>query len=88
MTAINQFKGRPISRLGSPTHLAEVTPDDGADLAQVAQIVYVATPGSLRVTTVGGETLTTPTLLPGWHPMEITRIHATGTTAAGLMVGW
>jgi hypothetical protein len=65
-----------------------VTPSDASDLASVTQWVYLATAGTLTVTTRGGETLTTPSMLAGWHLMELTRIHATGTTATGIMAGW
>ena len=87
MSARNQFSDRSQQRLGAPTHLALVVPSDGADLSDVSQMLYVESAGAVRVTTLGGEIITTPTLYPGWHPMEVTRIHASGTTATGLMVG-
>jgi hypothetical protein len=73
---------------GGPQHLALVTPSDTTDLDHVSQWVYLAASGTLRVTTRGGQTLTTPPLAAGWHLLELTRIHATGTTATGIMVGW
>lgn len=88
MTAKNIFSGRAPMRAGAPTHLALVTPSDSTDLSYISQLVYVGSAGTLHVTTVGGETLITPTLTQGWHPMELSRIHATGTTAGNLMVGW
>ncbi len=88
MPARNQFVDRSQQRIGSPTHLALVSPSDANDLGDVSQMLYVETAGTIRLTTVGGETLTTPVLYPGWHPMEVSRIFATGTTATGLMVGW
>ncbi len=88
MAAIDNFKSHARTPAGGPVHLAIVAPSDSQDLVTVAQWIYLATAGALRVTTSGGETLTTPVLLAGWHLMELRRIHATGTTATGIMVGW
>ncbi|WP_343078779.1 spike base protein, RCAP_Rcc01079 family [Ostreiculturibacter nitratireducens] len=88
MPAIDTYKTSARGPAGGPTHLALVTPSDSEDLAQVSQWVYLATDGTLKVTTRGGETLMTPVLVAGWHLMELTRIHATGTSATGIMVGW
>jgi hypothetical protein len=88
MPAIDSFKSNTRSRAGGPTHLALVTPSDTEDLPHVSQWVYLATAGSLGVTTRGGGTLVTPSLHAGWHLMELVRIHDTGTTATGIMVGW
>ena len=88
MAADDRFKFTSRGPAGGPLHLARVVPDDGTDLSHVSQWVYLETAGTLGVTTRGGETLVTPELHAGWHLMELTRIHATGTTAGGIMVGW
>jgi hypothetical protein len=88
MAATDRFKLTTRGPAGGPQHLALVTPSDTQDLANVSQWVYLATAGTLRVTTRGGETLTTPSMPAGWHLVELSRIHATGTTATGIMVGW
>lgn len=88
MAAINSYKHLAYARAGGPPNLALVTPDDATDLTHVSQWIYLGTAGTLQVTTLGGQTLTTPSLHAGWHLMELTRIHATGTTASGIMVGW
>lgn len=88
MSAVDSLHGRPYTRAGGPANLALVTPSDSADLGHVSQWVYIGVAGAIKVTTNGGQTLTTPTLAAGWHLMELTRIHATGTTASGIMVGW
>lgn len=67
---------------------ALVTPSDTVDLPAVPKGVYIATEGALRITMLSGTTLTTPTLHVGWHPLKVTRIFATGTTATGIMVAW
>ena len=88
MAAVDKFQGISHTRAGGPANLVLVTPSDSADLSNVSQWVYVGVGGALKVTTKGGQTLTTPTLAAGWHLMELTRIHASGTTASGIMVGW
>lgn len=88
MSAIDNYKSTTRGPAGGPIHLALVSPNDAQDLLHVSQWVYIATDGTLRVTTRGGESLVTPVMLAGWHLMELTRIHATGTTATGIMVGW
>ncbi len=88
MSAIDSFGSTSRGRAGGPSHLARVTPSDTADLSHVSQWVYLEAAGTLGVTTRGGAALTTPVLHAGWHLMELRRIHATGTTATGIMVGW
>lgn len=88
MTAHNPFKDRQASRAGGPTNLAQVVPDDTQDLPVVSQWLYVGNAGALTVTTVGGQTVTFPTIHAGWHLLELSRIHATSTTASDMVVGW
>lgn len=88
MTAVDPYKNLARTRAGGPSNLARVTPDDTQDLSHVSQWVFLETAGTLRVTTAKGQTVTTPVLPSGWHLMELSRIHATDTTATGLMVGW
>ena len=88
MTAKDPFRTQTRSRAGGPANLLAVTPDDVNDLPYVTQWLYLANAGQLQVTTSGGQTLTTPEMAAGWHPIELTRIFATGTTVTGIMVGW
>ncbi len=88
MPAVDSLNGFSYTRAGGPANLALVTPSDSTDLTHVSQWVYLSVAGVLKVSTKGGQTLTTPTLFAGWHLMELNRIHATGTTASGIMVGW
>lgn len=76
--------------LESPfTNGAAVTPDDGADVAQVSRGLLVGTSGAVRVTMEGGATLTIPALTAGViHPIRVTRVHATGTDATGVHIFW
>lgn len=70
-----------------PTRVANITPDNSEDLPFVASSVRVAVGGDLRVTTRGGDTETIPGLLDAeLLVIEVTRIHATGTTATGITI--
>lgn len=62
----------------------EITPDDGSDLAQVTVALNVATPGTVRVTTLDGS-ISDVSIHPGApFPIRVRRVWATGTTATGL----
>ena len=75
--------------LESPiVHAVGVVPNDEADLTQVTRAIHVGGAGDLRVTMKGGTTVTFSNLAAGWHPIRVARIHATGTTATGLVGGW
>ena len=81
--------GRTASSLDSPLiHLSVIQPNDSADLEAVTRAIHVAEAGDLRVTMRGGGSVTIPGLTPGWHPLRVCRVHATGTTATGLLGGW
>ena len=71
-----------------PTFGASVTPDDGADLAVPSRAINVAQAGSVRVTTLGGDTVTVFVAAGGVFPLRASRIWATGTTATGIVALW
>jgi hypothetical protein len=56
-------------------------------LTHVSRGVYVGTAGDLKVDMEGGQTVTWPSA-SGWMPIRITKVYKTGTTAAGIVVGW
>lgn len=73
--------------LESPaSHLSTVTPSDSADLDIVSRGINVATTGTVRVTTVSGDTETIYIAAGSAFPLRVTRIWATGTTATGIVV--
>lgn len=75
--------------LSSPAEFAApVTPSDGADLAVASRAIYIGGAGDLRVTTVGGDTITFRNAPEGLFPIRARRIHATETTAADLIAVW
>lgn len=88
MSAIDKFKTTGRSRAGGPANLAAVTPSDASELEAVTQWLYIGQAGSLKVTTLAGQTVTFAQINQGWHLMELRQIHATGTTASAIMAGW
>jgi hypothetical protein len=67
-------------------HLYPFTPSDSADIpGGTSSAIYIAVAGALHVTTASGQNVVTPSLIAGWHPIRVTRVWATGTTATGLM---
>lgn len=72
--------------LSSPArHAAVVTPSDGVDLANVSRALYVATGGALKLTTIGGETITFTVGDNVLLPLRATRVWATGTDADDIL---
>ncbi len=62
----------------------EITPNDNVDLNQVTSGLNVATPGTVRLTTLDGS-VSDVTIHPGQSfPVQARRIWLTGTTATGL----
>lgn len=73
--------------LTSPAQAADgIVPDDNQPLAFATRAIYVGTGGSLRVTLVGGTTVTLQGTVAGTvYPLRIAQVHQTGTTAADLI---
>lgn len=69
-------------------HAAAVTPSDTVDLATASRALYVGSTGDLRVTTVGGDTVTFADVPVGWHPIRARRVLATSTTATDIVACW
>ncbi|MDJ1008325.1 MAG: hypothetical protein QNJ13_10925 [Paracoccaceae bacterium] len=79
------FEGHQPSLESPALHVAEVTPDDAADLAWPSRALNVAQTGTVRVTTIGGETGTVYVAAGALFPIRVSRIWATGTTATGIV---
>jgi hypothetical protein len=71
----------------SATRAGAVTPDDNTDLASETRGIYVGVAGNLSVVMIGGDTVTIP-VQAGLHPLAVSRIRSTGTTATGLVAVW
>lgn len=77
------------SGLESPGYdAAQITPDDGVDLPTASRAIYVGASGDLVVTMVGGGTVTLRAVPAGILPLRVSRVHATGTSAADLVAVW
>jgi len=62
----------------------EVTPDDSTDLSVVSRAIYVGVPGNLRVTLLD-QSIVNFDAGQGWHPIRVSRVWATGTTASAIV---
>jgi len=66
------------------SRIFDITPDDGADLVEATTAVNVATPGTVRVTTVDGS-VADVLIHPGQvFPIRAVRVWQTGTSATGI----
>lgn len=91
--AVDDFASNPQrgSVVAPLDHLAIVTPSDSVDLSHVSRALYLSAVGAVKLTTVGGETVTIASgvLAAGvLHPIRATRIFATGTDAITIIAGW
>ena len=63
-----------------------LTPSDSADLAIPSRGLYVGATGNVKVTMRGGDTLLFTGLAAGIiHPLSVTRVWATTTTATSIV---
>jgi len=76
--------------LDSPAkNAAAVTPNDSADLANVAVALFVGGAGDVSVDTVGGQESVVFTLPAGSVlPVRVKRVNNTGTTATNIVALW
>lgn len=80
---MNSTQSDPITRA------AAVTPSDSTDLTNACRGFVVGTAGNVKVTTLGGDTVTIYSLVAGViHGIQCTRIWSTGTTAANITAVW
>jgi len=88
MAAIDTFSGRSASLIDPITDLEAITPNDSTDLSYVTRGLYIGGAGNVRVITVGGQTVTLTALAVGvWHPIRVTRVLSTSTTATSIVGG-
>lgn len=72
--------------LESPAiHAVEIVPDDSTDVATPTRALNVAVDGMVRVTTLGGDTVSLFVAAGGTFPIRAQRVWATGTTATGII---
>lgn len=66
---------------GPITRIFDITP--GAALPLVTRAIMVGAEGTVRLTTLGGDTVTTLPLAPGiWHPVMATAVLTGGSASA------
>ena len=80
----NPFENRATSLSGPATDLMPVTPNDATDLTSVAVSLYVETGGTVAFVSVAGQSRTVTLPDNAILPVGISRVLATGTTAAGI----
>jgi len=91
MPATDDFSSYSNGPSDPGEHLAIPTFSDSTDLANVSRLLLWVAAGAVRVTTVGGETVTIPSLAAGTQlALRVTRVWSTGTTvtAGNLLVVW
>jgi hypothetical protein len=88
MAAIDAQASFPQDQDVPALHAAVVTPSNTVDLTYVSRALVIGTAGDVKVTTLGGETVTLPAVPAGILPLRVTRVFATGTTAASISALW
>lgn len=82
----DDFSGNQRSPRGPYTRAAAVTPNDSADLADVASALWIGGAGAVKVTTAGGDAVTLSAALAGTIiPVRVSRVWATGTAATNIV---
>lgn len=73
--------------LSSPCTFGEaITPNDGADLANVSKEIFFGGAGTVKVTWLNGQEKTLTVVAGDLRAWRVKRIWATGTTATGIEV--
>lgn len=85
MSADDTFKGYMPGIESPATDGEAVTPSDTLDLSKVSRALYVGTGGTLKVTLASGTDLTFGAIAAGWHPLRVSRVWSTGTTASDIV---
>lgn len=80
----NPFTRRSNGLAGPGIDYAPVTPNDSADLTDVAVSLFVETGGTITFDTVKGTTRSVVVPDFGWVVCGVTRVRASGTSASGI----
>lgn len=78
------FANHAVGLESPATRAVAVAPDDGADLPFASRALNATSEGTIRVTTLGGDTTTVYVAAGIAFPLRARRVWATGTTAAGI----
>jgi hypothetical protein len=87
MPATNDSYRSPEDDKSPCVHGALVTPSDSTDLVRASRALYVGGAGNVQVTMFDGASppLVITNLGVGWHPIRVTRVWATNTTATNIV---
>lgn len=87
--SLNVELGDGFEKTISIRNIAAITPSNTVDLPNPTKAIYVSATSTLVVDTIGGQTVTISSLVGGiWHPIQVTRVYVTGTSASGLLGSW
>lgn len=87
MAAVDQFPFKTTEIMGPLTHSQTVVPSDTVDLNFVSRALWVGVAGNVQVTMLDGTVQVWPLLTQGWHPVRVSRVWATNTTASSIVAG-
>lgn len=82
---IDTFAGFGAGLESPATRALPVTPSDSSDLNFVSRALNVATAGTVRVTTYGGDIQSVYVAAGVPFPLRVHRVWATGTSATGIV---
>lgn len=80
----NPFENRAVGLNGPGKDLLPVTPDDVAELSQVALGLYVETGGAVSMVTETGQQRLVTVADFSILPVAVRQVRATGTSATGI----
>ena len=84
--AIFGYSNRAQSQLGSSSRFAEVTPSDDFDLpVGGCRALFVCGGGDLSLVDSRGNVVRFTSTDCQYHPIRVSRVRATGTTATGIV---
>lgn len=86
---MDRYEDHTSSLVSPATAGVAVLPSDTADLAQTSRALYVGQGGDLSLVLASGSAVTLLAVPSGaLLPLRARRVHATGTTAAGVVALW
>jgi hypothetical protein len=87
MPATDTFSRFQATANAPASHAAVITPSNTTDLATATRGLYVGVSGDVKVDMLGGEAGVTFIALAAAviHPIRVTRVYATGTTASSIL---
>lgn len=82
----DRFDDRNASITGPAFHGFAVTPNDGAELAEITRALYVGTAGALHVLLASGADVTFAGVAGGTIlPIRVRKVLSTGTTGSSIV---